>query len=62
MWRYLVPALLLSSVKFAPSAGGLPDTHLPSNPEAIRWHEGLNVGDSESSYLVIEPKRADSGR
>jgi quercetin dioxygenase-like cupin family protein len=40
----------------------LPDGDLFSNPDGIRWHEGLNVGDSESSYLMIEPKRADSGR
>lgn len=27
-----------------------------SNPEGIEWHEALNIGDSESTYLMIETK------
>jgi hypothetical protein len=27
-----------------------------ANPDGIRWHEAVNVGDSTASYLMIEPK------
>lgn len=27
-----------------------------SNPQGIDWHEAVNVGDSESTYLMIEAK------
>ena len=27
-----------------------------SNPEGIAWHEAVNIGDTTSSYLMIEPK------
>ncbi|WP_439101740.1 hypothetical protein [Congregibacter sp.] len=36
----------------------IPDAYMFSNPEGIPWHEALNVGDRESTYLMIEPKTA----
>lgn len=27
-----------------------------SNPDGVEWHEALNVGDTVSEYLMIEPK------
>jgi hypothetical protein len=36
----------------------IPDDYLFSNPEGIVWHEALNVGDQESTYLMIEAKGA----
>lgn len=35
----------------------VPDGYVFANPEGIAWHEALNVGDSVSTYLMIEPKR-----
>lgn len=34
----------------------IPDGLVFSNPDGIDWHEAVNVGDSESVYLMIEPK------
>ena len=39
----------------------IPDAYLFSNPDGIKWHEALNVGDTESTYLMIEPKLQDKG-
>lgn len=36
----------------------IPDGYTFSNPDGIAWHEALNVGDRESTYLMIEPKQA----
>lgn len=27
-----------------------------ANPEGIDWHEAVNVGETESTYLMIEPR------
>ena len=35
----------------------IPSGTVFSNPDGIEWHEALNVGDSESTYLMIEPKQ-----
>lgn len=34
----------------------IPGDYLFSNPDGIAWHEVLNVGDSTSTYLMIEAK------
>lgn len=34
----------------------LPDGYIFSNPEGVDWHEALNVGDGESTYLMIESR------
>ncbi|EAQ97546.2 hypothetical protein [Congregibacter litoralis] len=36
----------------------IPDAYMFSNPDGIPWHEALNVGEQESTYLMIEPKQA----
>jgi quercetin dioxygenase-like cupin family protein len=40
---------------------GVRDTELASgsyfSSDGIAWHEGLNVGESTVTYLMIEPKR-----
>jgi len=34
----------------------VPSASTFSNPEGIGWHEVLNVGDTVSTYLIIEPR------
>jgi hypothetical protein len=43
------------------SASGTRTVDVPTgstfaNPDGIPWHEALNVGDTTSTYLMIEPK------
>ncbi len=41
-------------------ANGTRDAELPTgsyfSSDGIAWHEGLNIGDSTVTYLMIEPK------